>query len=249
MSENVHIVYKNPGETPLECLKRFRQARPEYATEKITYAGRLDPLAEGLLILLSGEECKKKGRYLELSKLYEIEVLFSIKTDTYDLLGIVEEIGEKNLRKEEIKESLKKYGRDLVLPYPPYSSKTVRGQKLFKWARAGRLSEIDIPKRKMEIEKIVFKKMTKITSRGLMRRVERMVSLVKGDFRQGEVLKSWKKMLAKTTEREFQVVALKVRCASGTYMRSLANDLGERLGTGAIALSIKRTAVLKYKKR
>ena len=52
-------LYKKEGETPLEAIERFRRKNPEYRNEKMTYAGRLDPMAEGVLLVLAGNECKK----------------------------------------------------------------------------------------------------------------------------------------------------------------------------------------------
>jgi tRNA pseudouridine55 synthase len=40
--------------------------------------------------------------------------------------------------------------------------------------------------------------------------------------------------------RDFQ---MRVRCSSGTYVRTLANDIGERLGVGAHLTELRRTAV------
>jgi tRNA U55 pseudouridine synthase TruB len=51
--ENVLKLYKNVGETPLECLERFRVENSEYKDVPMTYAGRLDPMAEGVLIVLA----------------------------------------------------------------------------------------------------------------------------------------------------------------------------------------------------
>ena len=87
------IIYKKVGETPLEALENFRTKRldeghVEYRNIPMTYAGRLDPMAEGDLLILIGEECKKKDAYLGLDKEYEVEVLFGIETDTHDVLGI-----------------------------------------------------------------------------------------------------------------------------------------------------------------
>ena len=82
-------LYKRVGETPLECLKRFQVANPEYLNEKMTYAGRLDPLASGVLLVLVGDECKQKEKYLGLDKEYELDVLFGITTDTQDVLGAI----------------------------------------------------------------------------------------------------------------------------------------------------------------
>jgi tRNA pseudouridine55 synthase len=122
--ENVLRLYKNPGETPLECLERFRVANPEYTNEKMTYAGRLDPMAEGVLIVLAGEECKKKDEYLGLDKEYIFEVLFGIQSDTYDILGIPKIAEKKDF-------DIKSFVGKRIQEYPAYSSRT------FQMARDG----------------------------------------------------------------------------------------------------------------
>ena len=88
------ILQKKKGETPLECLERYRALHPELAKEKMTYAGRLDPMAEGELLILIGGECKEKEKYLGLDKEYEVDVLFGFKTDTGDVLGKVTEVSD-----------------------------------------------------------------------------------------------------------------------------------------------------------
>jgi tRNA U55 pseudouridine synthase TruB len=49
-------LYKRLGETPRERLERLRSQRPHYQYETLSYAGRLDPMAEGVLICLVGAE-------------------------------------------------------------------------------------------------------------------------------------------------------------------------------------------------
>jgi tRNA pseudouridine(55) synthase len=82
-------LYKQAGETPLECILRFKKINPEYENVKMTYAGRLDPLAEGVLLVLTGEEVYNKEMFLNLKKEYEVEVLFGFETDTFDILGLL----------------------------------------------------------------------------------------------------------------------------------------------------------------
>ena len=89
MEKKSIIVYKNLGETPLECLERVRSEQGIADDIPMTYAGRLDPMAEGLLIILIGEECKNKEKYLGLDKTYEFKILVGFSTDTYDLLGMI----------------------------------------------------------------------------------------------------------------------------------------------------------------
>lgn len=42
---------------------------------------------------------------------------------------------------------------------------------------------------------------------------------------------------------EVDVLEFKVRCSKGTYIRSLAHDLGKKLNSGASLLSLRRTAI------
>ena len=69
--KKVIILNKNGWETPLQCLEFFRLKYKEYKNIPMTYAGRLDPMASGVLVILVGEECKKKEKYLKLDKEYE----------------------------------------------------------------------------------------------------------------------------------------------------------------------------------
>ncbi len=44
----------------------------------------------------------------------------------------------------------------------------------------------------------------------------------------------------------FPLLELKIHCSSGTYIRSLANDIGEKLKTGGCLESLKRTKIGNY---
>ena len=46
---------------------------------------------------------------------------------------------------------------------------------------------------------------------------------------------------------EYPILKFKVTCSSGTYIRSLAHDLGERLGCGAYLTELRRTRIGEYK--
>ena len=89
--EKVIVLYKKEGETPLECINRAKEEGVIPKEEKATYAGRLDPMAEGLLIILTGESVHKKEEYLKLSKEYEVEVLLGVSSDTGDILGVIQD--------------------------------------------------------------------------------------------------------------------------------------------------------------
>ncbi len=85
----IHLVNKKEGETPLAALERLCRDHGIY--EKVTYAGRLDPMASGLLLVLSGDDVHKKDSMLEHTKTYEFTILLGAATDTGDILGKVTE--------------------------------------------------------------------------------------------------------------------------------------------------------------
>lgn len=162
-NEKARVVYKKMGETPLQTIERFRDENEEYADVKLSYAGRLDPMAEGALLIVIGEENKQKDKYLGLDKEYVFDILFGFNTDTYDILGKVTESKIKDVSEEDISSVLETFKGERVQEYPPFSSKTVEGKPLFQWAREGKLNEIEIPINKVTISEIKLESVKTIT--------------------------------------------------------------------------------------
>lgn len=252
---------KEVGETPLEVLENFRDENSEYENLKFAYAGRLDPMAEGKLLVLVGDTCKERDKYLSLDKEYEFEILLGFKSDTKDILGIA----QKNdwhttwVKKKWFNGELKKYIGKIDLEYPVYSSKTVKNKPLFLWALENRLSEIEIPKKKSEIYdlKIISKK--RISVDFLRKEILRRISLPKRveeeskelgrDFRRGEIIPKWKGLFDDVKGKNFLLLKIRATVSSGTYMRTLAEKISEEvLEDYGLAFSIKRTKIGKYKK-
>src|SRR3989338_2791794 len=129
-------LFKQLGETPRERLERLRVQKPHYEHEVLSYAGRLDPMAEGVMLCLVGSANKRREAYLELSKEYVLDILFGFSTDTYDVLGRVMETGDAGgIHREAVRKGLNEFRGHIAQQYPPYSSKTVEGKSLFEWAR------------------------------------------------------------------------------------------------------------------
>ena len=254
--KKILLINKKEGETPLEALDIFRSKHKKYKQVKMTYAGRLDPMASGLLLVLAGEETKNKEKYLALDKEYEFEVLFGFATDTYDILGkisssarqgLAEELTQAKLEKE-IKQNLKYFTGKFIQKYPIYSSKTVRGKQLFKYARGE--EEVEIPEREVFVKELKFLKLKTINRKKLLKNIERRIKKIKGDFRQKEILKIWHKNLSvkhRVFNTKFFIASFRIKCGSGTYVRGIANSLGEKIGIPALAFSIKRTKIGKYR--
>ena len=247
MKGQVLNLYKQLGETPRERLERLRAQKPHYEHEVLSYAGRLDPMAEGVMLCLVGSANKNREAYLELSKEYTLDILFGFATDTYDILGRVMETGDgSDLRRESVQKGLNEFRGHIEQEYPPYSSKTVEGKSLFEWARQNALGSLVMPSRTVTIHHIDIEKMYKVPEDVLLNYIEDGIARVTGDFRQDETLRLWKQHLKKEGDREFTCATVKIECTSGTYARSIANGLGKELGCPALALHILRTKVGEY---
>ena len=137
------LLDKKVGQTPLEAITAWKRLHPECADVPMSYAGRLDPMASGKLLILLGEECKRQKEYTKLDKEYDIEVLLDVESDTGDILGIVT-FGEHQTQKvkNELNTILKKERGTHKRQYPVYSSKTVQGKPLFLYALEGALDTI-----------------------------------------------------------------------------------------------------------
>jgi tRNA pseudouridine55 synthase len=234
-------LYKHLGETPLECIERFKAERPEYSDTPMTYLGRLDPMAEGLLFVLAGDT-RNKNEYLEWNKSYEFEVLWGFETDTYDILGMITNTGRTPLDLEKkMPKLLKDITSKKTQTYPPFSSRTVGGKALHAWAREGRIDEIEIPTRSVKIFNIEHVRTRLLKQSEILEEILQKIALVEGNFRQEEISALWKKMLK---PGELALISkFNADVSSGTYIRSLAHEMGKKLDTCALAYSIKRTGM------
>ncbi|MFZ4500496.1 MAG: hypothetical protein ACOYMZ_03330 [Minisyncoccia bacterium] len=244
-SQDIFTVWKHPGETLAVLLERFRQEHSLSSDSKLTYAGRLDPMAEGVVLILAGDARFHKDTLLGADKTYELTVLFGIQTDTADMLGMVTaiEIG-KSLTTEVIEGAVKNLEKVTELPYPAYSSRPVDGVPLFVHAREGNAVELPIKEVKMNAVELLLIERT--TLGRLIDETVPVIEQVAGDFRQEEIVKGWSRIKTTHGEKEITLVKIQVTASSGTYMRALAELLGSTLGVSALAYHIKRVRVGKY---
>ncbi len=242
-ADNIFNIYKPVGISPLDAIKLLKEKYPELKGKKMTYAGRLDPMAEGVLLILAGKAVYGKEKYLKLDKEYEGEILFGFNTDTYDVLGLPKSVRQPALTSRTVLDGIiKKFEGEIFLPLPPYSSYKIKGKPLFRWAREGKLGEIEIPIRQTKINSAKLLGITEISGKNLMKIIKQKISLIKGDFRQKEILNQWQKILNKN-KLKYQIAKIKIACSSGTYIRSIAHRLGKELKTGATILSLTRAKV------
>ncbi len=228
--DKIVAVWKPVGQTPLQTINCLRKLKPEYADLKIGYAGRLDPLAEGVLLLMIGETNKNRFHYLSLDKEYEAEVLFGISTDSHDILGLIENFSIVNLDKQVLALSLSSLVGKFNQSYPLFSSPIIAGRQKFS--------------KEVEIYRLDLIDDYLISNQQLLVNIENSINQVKGNFRQTEIIDCWRQhLLLQEKGLTYRVVKIKIKCSSGVYIRLLAHKWGLKVGSGACLFNLKRLKV------
>jgi tRNA pseudouridine55 synthase len=193
-------------ETGLNSFKLVVALRKLADQKRVGFAGTLDPLATGLMILALGEYTKLLPCLEVKDKKYEVKIEFGKTSDTYDAEGeIIEQTFEKGREFEvpnesTIKKLLKERFVGKIQQVPPrFSALKIDGQRAYEMARKG--EEFEMKSREVELFST-------------------------------EIL-----------EYEYPFLRLSIPCSKGTYIRSIAHDLGELLGCGGIVAELRRTAV------
>jgi len=241
MQNKIFAVYKPIGITSHQVAIRLAQKLDTV----VTHTGSLDPMAEGVLVLLIGPEARKKQAELQaVDKDYEFDLLFGFSTDSYDPLGLVTNATAyepENFPEEKLNDLVTRWVGKREQELPPFSSTVIRGKPLFWWAREGRLQEVGLPVREIEIYKTELVRRTEITKSDLEKLILKNLLLIDGDFRQDRIKEIWQTALAHHPNDRFSIATIRITVSSGTYVRSIANEVGKALGIPSIALRILRT--------
>ncbi len=240
MMQPAYTVWKMLGETPLAALERLRTQEGIPADVPMTYAGRLDPAAEGLLIILTGEECKKKDEYSGRDKTYLAEILIGVRTDSFDMLGMpaLGPVAGVQPSRAEIDAFLASWLGTRLQQYPPYSSKTVDGKQLHEYARTG--EAVELPAHDVTLHAYEDLALEEVSRDDVLMRAGEVVAAVSGEFRTAEIAAAWAEL---DLPEKLPLLSVTLRTGSGFYVRQLAEDLGRALGTGACLYSLVRTEI------
>lgn len=210
----------------------------------MAYAGRLDPMASGKLLVLIGEECKRQQEYHGLDKEYRFEVLFGVNSDSGDVLGVVAAEASGALTGE------------ITLSYPRFSSKTVHGKPLHTWAVEGRLHEINIPSYTamvytLTLDSLRTEPFTTVHEHALQKinslpPVTEQSKAIGNDFRRADVRASWQHTAHTHRDAVLSIATFTCIGSSGLYMRTLAETIAQHIGTTGLAFSIHRSTIGTY---
>lgn len=214
MLNGILIVRKERDYTSNDVVAKMRGICRQ---KKIGHTGTLDPNAEGVLPVCLGNATKLCDMLTDRNKEYVAEMTLGITTDTQDIWGqILTDSGEKwrEIPAGEIERTILSFqGKQLQIP-PMYSALKVNGKRLYELARAG--VEVERKPREIEIEEIEL-----LPSAGFAER----------EAQQAVYLSALPKL------------RIRVVCSKGTYIRTLCQDIGEKLGCGAVMSALVRTRV------
>lgn len=208
----IFIVRKPLGVTSHDVVA---QARRALRTRAVGHAGTLDPLATGVLVLLSEQDTKLSQFLTASTKRYYAWVAFGADSLTYDAEGPI--VGGDAVAARELDEAAitAEFPHFLTLTEqrpPAFSAVQQDGKRSYERARQG--EEFELPPRSAGYEHIELLGFApSIGDLPLPPRVSE----------------------ADIPEQlgEFPVALIDVTVQAGTYVRSFARDLGARLGTGA----------------
>ncbi len=220
MTDGIYLLDKPVGMSSFDLVRQLRRAYRAHGMSipKIGYAGTLDPLASGLMVVGVGKGTKQLTELTKYDKEYITEIFLGRGTTTQDREGEV--MAEKEVAEmvslETISATLASLHGELMLPVSGFSAIKIDGVPMYKRARASvaRGEEVpEVPERRMVVHTSELLTSTDISEDG----------------------------------KKFQVVTARFFVGSGTYIRSLAVELGKRLGDYPAHLrSLRRTKVGSY---
>ena len=198
---------------------------------KVGHAGTLDPLATGILLVCIGAATRRAEQLQASRKQYVAEVSFGATTPSYDLeKDIDRECPFDGVCRESLLEALPRFTGPQMQVAPLFSAKSVDGVRAYETARRllreGKLDGIPdmIQANPVTVYSIVLEDFSLKT------------------FSAPESDPSARRInVADFSGRTFPTATLRIDCSKGTYIRALARDLGEALGSGAFLSSLRRT--------
>jgi tRNA pseudouridine55 synthase len=195
---------------------------------KIGHAGTLDPLAIGLLLLCTGDHTKRIEGLQGMDKTYTGTLTFGATTPSFDLEKAIDATFPTAHLNDALLHSLIKaqFMGDIEQLPPVFSAVKVDGRRLYKNARTG--EEVELPLRHVHIKAFDI---------GPLRPVEQRDPETRLINKKGAPIYLHPDY-AEGLQADFRIV-----CGKGTYIRSLAHDLGAAADTGAYLSSLRRTAI------
>ncbi|BCX15198.1 MAG: hypothetical protein KatS3mg097_090 [Candidatus Parcubacteria bacterium] len=218
------VVFNKPQNYTSRQIVDFLKNREH---KKIGHGGSLDPFADGILILGIDKATKQLSIFLKNSiKIYIAGIILGCISDTYDRDGIIEFTHKEIPDFLYIEKILSSYQGEMIQVPPAFSAVKIKGVPAYKLARKG--INFQLKPKKIIIYDLKILDFQKYDANSLLFK----------DF-------SFYKFLP-SNNSSFNIAFLKLelKVSSGTYIRSLASDIGKDLKCGAYLESLTRTTIM-----
>jgi len=221
MFDGILIVDKPVDWTSHDVVGRTRRI---LQTKRVGHTGTLDPFATGVLVILVGKATRLAQFLDKDAKEYLATVRLGFETTTGDLTGEAKELQITNdeLRIDDIEDALENFRGKLEQTPPMYSAKKIAGKKLYELARQG----IEVERKPVSVN---------------IYELELIESMENGKWKMENEARQKPESELSTSDFRLRVV-----CSAGTYIRTLAEDIGRKLGTGAHLSALRRTRAGKF---
>ena len=218
--DGVLVIDKPAGPTSHDVVARVRRAIGE---RRIGHTGTLDPAASGVLPLVIGRATRLAQFLSARDKSYDATIRLGSSTDTGDAQGRTVGVPHADVlpSRAAIAAALETLRGTYLQQPPEYSAKRIDGTRSYKLARA----------RARSLQHHDASGTRRVATGG-------------EDHAPSTARPAPVSVTAHAVDLQHldgDIVTLKVDCSAGFYVRSLAHDLGVRLGTGAHLETLRRT--------
>jgi tRNA pseudouridine55 synthase len=199
---------------------------------KVGHAGTLDPLATGVLVLCTGKATKQIDTLQAHTKEYVATLRLGATTPSYDCETKIDRVYPTNhITRKKVAEVLAKFTGEIWQVPPVFSACKVDGIRSYDMARRG--EEVQLKEKLLVIDEMEM----------LAYRDTPEESPVYAPIYRKPQEGSMYTDEADLTDYQPKELVIRVVCSKGTYIRALARDIGEALGSGAHLTALRRTRV------
>ncbi len=209
---------------------------------KIGHAGTLDPLATGLLLVCIGKATKTIPQLQDGDKVYTGTMVFGATTPCYDLERPVDHYYPyEHITRELLDETVRQFTGTIEQVPPMFSAVKIDGQRAYELARveSGEWKEESAPKAKLV--NVYSFEITAFREGNQNNQIIQNTPITQNSPNKN----LYQNPLGEVPEHLPQA-DFRIHCGKGTYIRSLARDLGLALGSGAFLASLRREQVGAY---
>ena len=204
---------------------------------KVGHAGTLDPLATGVMIICTGRATKRIDELQAHTKEYVATLRLGATTPSFDLEHEIDAYyPTEHITREQVETTLKQFlGRIEQIP-PSYSAVKVEGKRAYDLARKDK--DVELKPKVLVIDEIELVD-CHLVCEGQMA-IANQMTIPRTGMRNKAFLTSPD---TPNDTNEFPYITIRVVCSKGTYIRALARDIGQALGSGAHLTALRRTQV------